>query len=669
MDNRRYSRSKKPAKRNKTLAGLVMMAALTAGIRPALAGVPDWLRAAAQASLPKYPEDTNAVVLLNEQITTVKDSGEIRTLYRRAYKILRPEGRDLGVVAVYFNKETRLTYLKAWSIPSSGKDYEVKEKDAIETSAFGEALYQDARHKLLKIPAAEPGNVIGYEYEQKRRPAILQDTWVFQEDIPVRRARFELELPSGWEFESFWENHPALKPVETRGSKWVWELEEIPAVENEPSMPPRRAVEGRLAVTYFPRRPELGGKSLASWKDVGVWYARLTEGRRRSTPEIRQKAIELTSSSPGVFEKIKALAAFAQKDIRYVAIEIGIGDYQPHPAQDIFTNRYGDCKDKATLLSTMLGEIGVKSYYVLVHTDRGIVVPEFPSALVFNHVILAIASPPDAPPGRLFAALEHPRLGRLLFFDPTHPFVPVGYLPSSLQANNGLLVTEAGGELVKLPLLPPTANRLLRSAKLALTPSGTLYGDVQEIRWGFPADELRSQLLSASEADRKKVLENFLGGFLGSFVLQGSQVENLDKFDSNLLVHYGFVARDYAQTAGDLLLVRPRVLGQKSENLLEKKERKYPVEFPASTLQSDIVEIALPAGYKVDELPPPVEVDTGVALYRSKTEVAESVLKYVRNYQIKEVLIPTSRLGELKQFFRQVAADEHSSAVLKRSTP
>ena len=121
--------------------------------------------------------------------------------------------------------------------------------------------------------------------------------------------------------------------------------------------------------------------------------------------------------------------------------------------------------------------------------------------------------------------------------------------------------------------------------------------------------------------------------------------------------------------ASMLVEMLPRLAKEIVLEAKEKKERKYPVEFPDATLQSDIVEIALPSGYKVDELPPPVEIDTGIALYRSKVEMVGNVLHYSRIYQIKDVLVPTSRLDELRKFYRQVAADEHSSAVLKRAAP
>ncbi len=651
---------------SRSLAACLVAAVLLAWTAPVSARVPKWLRALAHVSLPDYSEETKAVVLLDEQITTVKKNGEIRTVYRRAYKILRPEGRSYGTVVVYFDQETRLTYLKAWSLPAGEKAYEVKEKEAVETSPFSGGLYTDTRYKFLRIPAAEPGNVVGYEYEQKGRPFILQDTWLFAKSIPVRRARYVLELPPEWEFESYWMHHPEQEPQPGGKHRWVWGLEDIPAVETEPRMPHWRAVAGRLMVSFFPSQVGLRGKNHASWRDVGRWYADLARAKRHPTPEIQQKVGELTAAAPSLLDKIEALAAFVQREVRYVAIEIGIGGYQPHAAQEVFTNRYGDCKDKATLLSTMLGEIGVESYYVLIHSRRGVVEPAAPSALSFNHAILALRLPPDVPATDLHAIREDEQLGRLLFFDPTDPITPLGYLPTSLQANRGLVVTDEGGELLELSLMPPNVNRLLRQGKFVLTATGDLSGAVQEIRWGAPAVSRRGALLAVPAGERMKLLERILVNDLGGFLLQGSQVENLEEYDQPLVLHYRFVADQYAKKVANLLLVRPRVLGQKAIDLLEEKERKYPVEFASTSTQSDIVEITLPAGYRVDELPPPVDLVNDFVEYHSQTEVEGNTLRYRRNYVIKDVQVPTEWLAELKEFFRQVAADERNQAVFQR---
>ena len=242
--------------------------------------------------------------------------------------------------------------------------------------------------------------------------------------------------------------------------------------------------------------------------------------------------VVIPKRSPTLFDKIKALAVFAQRDIRYVAIEIGIGGYQPHPAREVFTNRYGDCKDKVTLLGAMLREAGVKSHYVLVHSRRGVVTPEAPSALSFNHMIVAVELPTEDRERALFATRDHERLGRLLFFDPTDPVTPLGYLPPRLQAGHGLLVGDDGGELVEMPLLPPRGNRLLRSGKFRFTEDGSLRGGVHEIRWGTPAISQRSAFLRVAGPERQKVLEeagSYCSGWKRSPNLQTSAKPSRDR--------------------------------------------------------------------------------------------------------------------------------------------
>ena len=626
---------------------------------------PDWMHEAARQSLPTYPPETVAVVLLDESVTTVKDNGEIEILSRRAYKILRPEARDqYGDVVVHFGGDTKVAYLKAWAIPANGPELEVNEKEAIE-SGFSEELYSDLRRKILRMPAVQPGNIVGYEYVQRKRPYIFEDIWSIQDRVPVRRSRVTLNLPPGWEMATYWANYPETKPQVRGINQYLWEMENVPAIEHEEQMPAAEAVGGRMTLKYFPRDPSLRSKTSGSWRELGLWFVELTAKSRQVTPEIQKKVAELTSSAPTLLDKMRALAAFLQHDIRYVAIEIGIGGHQPHPAEAVFRNRYGDCKDKVTLLSAMLHEIGVESYYVEVNTERGVVVPDAPSILG-NHMIMAIRLPENVPDKELYATLMHPKLGRMLFFDPTSSYTPFGYLPHYLQGGYGLVAAPDGGELVRLPVLTSSANRLTRSAKFSLSPAGALAGEVEEVRWGELAGSSRGQLLEVQPADRAKVVEGFLGNSLSHFQLKSATVGNLDKYDLALTLKYNFVADNYARSAGNLLLVRPRVLGQKGWALPAEKNRHYPVELSETSTQNDDIEIALPPGYVVDELPPPVEAKCDYGSYSSHVELDGSTLHYKRTYEIKDVIVPPEKLETFRDFLRQINADERQSAVLRK---
>jgi transglutaminase-like putative cysteine protease len=118
-----------------------------------------------------------------------------------------------------------------------------------------------------------------------------------------------------------------------------------------------------MIVSYLPPGGS-GKKGFENWAEMARWEVGLVQGRRDPSPELKQKVLEVTASAPTTLAKTQAIATFVQKDIRYVAIELGIGGWQPHTAQEIFAHRYGDCKDKATLMSAMLKEIGVDSYYL-----------------------------------------------------------------------------------------------------------------------------------------------------------------------------------------------------------------------------------------------------------------------------------------------------------------
>jgi len=674
MSNRLYC-SREVQRREIRLGNALLAAGLVAlgscfVTSPARGGdTPAWMKSLANAPVPAHDDKTDAVLLYSEDLLSVQASGKIKSLERRAYKILRPSGKGYGTIRANFDSETKITGIHGWCIPASGKDYEVKDKDALETALFGVSngeLVSDVRTKLLQIPAADPGNIVGYEIEHEDRPYVLQDEWMFQHEVPTREAKYTLQLPPGWEYKAVWLNYPKIEPTAAGSNQWQWVVSNVEGLRPEDDMPPWTAVAGMMIVSFFPPG---GGqtKGFENWNDMALWQAGLVRGRRESSPDIKQKVAALTASETSVTRKMAVLGKFVQDDVRYVAIQLGIGGWQPHAANDIFSHHFGDCKDKATLLSTMLKEIGIDSYYVAVNTERGTINQKTPATRWFNHMILAIRLPDGTNDPSLTAILQDKTLGSLLIFDPTDDITPFGYLRGELQANFGLLVTDSGGELVELPKLPASMNGTTRTAKLTLTPTGTLTGDVSEIRLGDRALYQRMALRSAAtDKDKIKPIESMLAESLPNYRLTRASVTNVTHNDKPFGYDYSLVVDNYAKVAGNLLLVRPRVLGSRSSALLETKEpRKFPVEFRGPSLDSDTFEIALPAGYEVSDLPPPVDVDYDFASYHSKTEASGNMLKYTRRLEVKQLTVPVAQAETLKKFYRIIASDERNTAVLQ----
>ncbi len=632
---------------------------------------PDWMHALTSVPLPAHDEKTDAVLLYSDENLTVISADKFRTTVREAYKILRPEGRHHGTLIIpYDSLYDKVTSIHAWCIPAGGKDFEVSDKEAVELSLEkGEdvSLITSERLKGLLIPAPDPGNIIGYEYVVESHPQYLQDFWDFQEDVPVRESHYSLALPPGWEFKVSWFNYPEVKPHDGGGGLWQWTVGSVNEIREEKEMPPLRGVAGVMVVTLLPP----GGTpahNLSTWSDVGDWYRRRSNGQLTASPEIKQEVSKLTASAPTQLAKMRALAGFTQRDFRYVSISLKVGGFTPHPAAEVFAHRYGDCKDKVTLMQSMLGEIGVDSYMVLTNIDRDSVTPATPPHVgAFDHAIIAIKLPEGLADPSLIATLKHPTLGTLLIFDPTNEKTPFGQIGGYLQANYSLLAAPSGGELVQLPQQPATLSGIRRTARLTLTMTGDLEGDVQEVNWGDYASDARERYISAQQqSDKIKHLENVLADSLSVYHLTQPTVSNLNQTDSPFIWNYSFQAEKYAKFAGDLLLVRPRVLGSKSRGLLETSEpRRYPVEFDGPEQDTDEFVITLPPRYVVDDLPPAVDADFGFASYHAKTEVVGNVLRYRRTFEVKQLSVPLAQVPQLKKFYRIIASDERNTVVLK----
>lgn len=653
----------------RTFTSLPIIAALVLAVAaPAFASkdsVPDWVTAAAAEKIPDYPPETNAVVLLDDTTYTVAPDGTAVEHCRHVVKILRPQGRDEGLVSIPFDKDNKILSLNIWSIGPDGHQYALKNSEISETgSADGGILYYDVKNKMAAPPGRDPGGIIAYEYEQRGRPYLTEYTWFFQENIPGLKQSLTLELPPGYTFGTVWAHHPEAKAIDLENHRWRWDMDNVPGINLEHVLlrPSEMSLAGRMTVHYA--GPGIAVATDGTWQSIGEWYQNLAKDRLAATPEIAAKAAELTSGKTDFYDKTEAIADFLQQQIRYFAIELGIGGYQPHFAADVFRNRYGDCKDKATLFTAMLSSVGIHSTLVMVDHRRGVVDPDAPS-IVGDHMIAAVEIPEGYSSPKLHSVITTKTGRRYLIFDPTWEKTVFGQLEYNLQGGYGLLVDGPDSQIVQFPLLAPDLNTIQRNASFKLAADGSLQGTVTEKRYG-DVSEFRRRLYTRADArEQSQFLDHVLGQDFSAFSVANFKVENVEALNQDLTTSYSITAEHFARPMGSLLVIRPRILGIDGPDV-DQKTRKVPINLSETMQVKDDYAIALPAGYTVDEMPDPVNVDLGFATYQSSSTVKDNVLHYSRTYTVRQVTLPADKYSDVQKLAGIIGADEQARAVLKK---
>jgi hypothetical protein len=628
--------------------------------------VPDWVKAAMAQALPKFPGTPKAAVLLDDTTYTVGSDGRAVEHVRRVVKILRPQGRKYGYPVVWFDKDSKVLSMHVWSVDPAGHEYALKDNEISEIGNPGEGgeLYNDERAKMAEPPGRDPGGVVAYEYERRERPYLAETNWEFQDELPRLSQSFTLVLPLGYTYTTTWARHAKVDGADLENSHYRWEMKDVPAIDLDqvPLAPHTSGLAARMTVHYA--GPGLGMPQDGTWQGIGEWYDSLSHDRMVATPEIMAKTQELIAGKTDFYDQAEAIGEFVQKKIRYFVVEIGIGGNQPHPAGEIFRGRYGDCKDKATLLATMLASAGLHGALVMVDTERGVVDPADPS-IVGNHMIAAIEIPKGYESTKLHSVVTANTGKRYLIFDPTWDLTPFGQLEDNLQGSYGVLMAGDQSQVIQLPVMNPELNTIRRTASFQLNGDGTLKGMVTDKRIGDLAEQRRYIFTHDDVKKQQEYMDRVMARDFTAASLSDLKVLNAESLNSDLTTSYNLQATHFATITGPLLMVRPRVLGSYAMEV-DHKVRHVPIDMEETMQGTDEYDIEMPEGYVVDELPDPVKAEFGFASYRSSTEVRGRVLHYSRTYTLNQVTLPAEKYGEVQKLAAVIAADEESQVVLKK---
>jgi transglutaminase-like putative cysteine protease len=625
--------------------------------------VPQWGLDAAKTPTPAYVGDAPSVILYDEYVESVDDQGRAVEREREAIRILKPQARHDGC-AVAYDIDEKINYFREWTLGADEKIYQAKDTDFVEVGDTSDSkMLSTEKARIVHPPAEDVGATIICESEELMAPWQQEKIWGIQNGVPVVFEALEIDLPPGRPYAVSWHRYDPVKPVQVAPNSWRWEIRDAPKLDlrDVKASPEWVALAARMSVTWGDAA--VTGKD-NEWRAFGQWMTTLEAGRSDPTPEITAKAQELVAGAPDFYTKLKDVTEYIQKNIEYFIVMRGIGGYQAHFAGDIYRNRYGDCKDKTTLLISMLQVVGIKAWSVSVDDRRGVVDPDAPS-LAGNHMITAIEIPADVNDKRLMAVVKANDGKRYLIFDPTNERTPVGNLPEYEQGGYGIFSAGGASQVIALPVLPPDANGKERIANFTLAADGALSGTVDTTSIGPLGADLRLRLKETTEQQQREAVEKSVALDLPGVVLESFKYVQPSDLDKPLELHYKLTAQQYAHQAGPLLLVRPRVIGDYAVPI-DDKPRRVPIDLNATGRWHDSYDIALPAGYVVDETPDPVDVDMDFASYHASVTAKGNLLHYDMVYTVRQVELPANRAADFRKLEAAILSDEKGMAVLKK---
>jgi Tfp pilus assembly protein PilF len=464
-----------------------------------------------------------------------------------------------------------------------------------------------------------------------------------QRDVPVGEWRVVVDAPRERMLSSGGRGAPVAEITEEGERRvWTWRRSDVPRVEPEPNMPPFFEVADALSVSTY-----------GDWAALGRWYADLVAPQLRVNAELRELAREVTAGAETTAEKVRRLYEHVVTETRYVGIELGIHGWKPYPVTEVHRRRYGDCKDKASLLVALLGVVDVDARLVLVRTaDNGVLAPEPASMWAFNHAIAWV-----------------PELD--LFLDGTAERSGATELPTLDQGAMALLVAPAGSEepsrLVQIPLASADDHLNTSRYVLRVAADGTLSLRGSERFTGAGNAEHRRQL--NDPATRVEEMQRSLASALPGAVVHSVEVTDLSLSARELGYDIEATIPGRATEVGEGELALPISLYPHGlvGSYARRSERKLPVWLDHPWRIRNEMRYVLPDGWEIADLPASSRVESEHLIFTQRIERTEDGFLVEEDTQIRSRSIPAESYAELQRAAAEADAIMQRRVRLRRS--
>ena len=528
--------------------------------------------------------------------------------------------RELGVLVFpYSSANQRIEVLYVRVRKPDGAVVETPESSVQNVSsevARQAPTYSDLREMQIPVRSLGVGDVLEFRVRYTRtKPEIPGQFWHeynFIKKGVVLEETLRVVVPADKYVQV---KSPSSKPeVREEGGRKIYFWKTARLEPSKPEDPKKKA-------SHTPELADVRLTTFKSWADVGRWYGALARPRAAVTPSIQAKAAELTKGLATAEEKERALYKYVSVKFRYIGISFGQGRYQPHSADDVLANQYGDCKDKHTLFAALLKAAGIEAWPALI--GAGIKLdPGFPSPSQFNHLI---------------TVLPRQRAG-VVWLDTTPEVAPYGFLQSTIRDKQALVIPDDGSPALMTTRADPPFPEIKKfEAKTALDGSGTLTGRVDMTFRGDTELLIRSAFHRTPPTQWQTLAQRLSDAQGYSGTVSNLDVDNPEDTEKPFHYSYDYLRKNYADWENRRIVApMPRFALPYDPN--EEK----PAEPVDAGAPGDVVlqtSTALPEGYSV-ELPADVREQTDFLDYSSSYSLFNGVLSAERRLTRKKSKIP-----------------------------
>ena len=556
--------------------------------------------------------------LRNLTVTTLLPNGLATHFHQFVFQPLNAEAAAASrQYAFSYQADRQVVQLRAAKVyRADGRVDEAVEEGSVPADDPSLRMYTLQRSYLVQFPRLEVGDVVELRYrvEDVGSASELGETFgeieLLQASEPLAHVEYVIIAPKDKPLQLSATALPGLeREVRDDGERRIYRFsaEHVAAVRSEPGMPPWPEVLGAVHASTF-----------RSWEELGRWYWGLVRDQLDVDDEVRRRAHQLTQGLSDARAKVLAIYRFAATETRYVGLELGIEGIRPRRAALTLARGWGDCKDKAALIVSMLREIGIEAELVIVRSGmRGRFDVRTPSLAPFDHAIVYVPS------------LD-------LYLDGTAEQTGLDELPPADRGAMALRVSGGKGILVELPDPPPERSIESRQLELQLKPDGALTFQASFETSGAFAPAWRQRY--HTESTVRDRLTRDLSALLGPAELSpgqaGLKIGDLDALDQPVrVVLHG---RAQARVEGSTVSV-PLASGERlGPELASLPRREQELLLGPMRRRDEVWTVKIPAGMRVASLPRAVRLESPFARYELSVEhdgdrvTARSSLTFLR---------------------------------------